>query len=262
MMKATLAAASMLAPILIAATTNAQAQSSVRTSVESKDFSRDFGSVRSATIEYKAVLPDTAIVVTPTYGERSAPGQKDVAIGGRVAVYHDWLDGISTRTVAFVAEDAPVFANLDLAQDLTVKVLDNTTVTVGGRWARHFGDREVTFLSAGARQYFKRGSVAYRLSRVNPESGQAFFSHLFNLSVNDARGKGKTQLWLGAGAASLERAPLETDFTGDDLSVLIQRVQPVSKNIALIGGAGISSYDRPATRIIATTVSLGVQLGL
>jgi YaiO family outer membrane protein len=263
-MKRLCLAASVLAPLSLAAAPAAHAQDahSVQLRAETQDFSDDLGSLRSATLEYKAVLGETTILVSPTVGERRVGGLSETAVGGGATVYHDWSDRVSTRTEAFVAEEEPVFANLDFAQDVTVQVADKTTVTLGGRWARYFGDREVTFLSLGARRYFKGGSVAYRLSRVDPEGRGPFLSHLVNLSINDGRGAGKTQLWLAAGAASLERSQLEDNFQGEDYSALLQRTQPLTTKVALVASAGLSSYDRPGDRITATNFGLGLLVGL
>ena len=178
------------------------------------------------------------------------------------AVYHDWSDRVSTRTQAFVAEEEPVFAHLDFAQDVTVKVIESTTVTAGARWAEYFAGREVTFFSLGARRYFKGGSVAYRLTRVNPDNRGAYFGHLASLSVNDGHGKGKTQLWLSTGAASATRLQLEGDLAGKDRALILQRTQPLSDKLSLIALAGVSSYANPGNRVSSTTFGLGLSVAI
>jgi len=264
-MKSLHSALVLLAPLSLLPATPAQAGDgpSVTVAASSQDFSDGYGSLRSVTLEYKAVLDDdTTVLVSPVVGQRRTASMEESAVGGGATVYHDWSGTVSTRTQAFVAEDEPVFANLDLSQDVTVKVASQTTVTVGGRWARYFGGKEVTFLSVGARQYFKGGSVAYRLSRIDPEGGRAFLAHLLNLTLDDPHGAGKTRLWLGTGAASLERSQLEDSFTGHDWSGLVQRAQPLTGKLALIGSAGVSTYARPGDDITSTTIGLGLKLGL
>lgn len=240
----------------------AQTTQSLLASAETQDFSDNGGSLRSATLEYKIDLGDTTVVASPTIGERRVAGTSRKAIGGGAAVYHDWSDHVSTRTQAFVAEQEPVFAHLDIAQDVTYAVAKHTAVTAGARWAQYFAGREVSFLSLGVRRYFKRGSVSYRLTRVNPDDRDAFFGHMLNLAVNDARGKGKTQLWLSTGASSLVRSQLEDNFTGRDRAVLVQRTQPLTERLALVASAGFSSYARPGNSITSSTFGLGLSVAL
>jgi YaiO family outer membrane protein len=253
-------AAGIALPLALALPSVAIAQDahSVYVTAQTQELSDDLGSLRSVRIEYKAVLDDTTILVSPIVGERKALGASATAVGAGVTVYHDWSDRVSTRTAAFVAENEPVFANLDFAQDLTIGVADKTTVTLGGRWARYFGDREVTFLSAGARRYFSGGSVAYRLTHVNPEGRDAFFAHLVNLTINDASGAGTTQLWLSTGEASLDRSQVDGDFDGQNRAALVQRTQPLTSNLALVASAGVSTFDRPQGDFTALNLGLGV----
>lgn len=258
-------AAMVLAPVTLALATTAHAQDKQTVKIEAKtqDFSEGLGSLRSVNLEYKAVLDDdTTVLVSPVVGQRRAGSLTETAVGGGATVYHDWSDTVSTRTEAFAAEDKPVFANLDLSQDVTLKVASRTTVTAGARWARYFGGQEVTFFSIGARQYFKGGSVAYRLSRIDPPGRGAFLAHLVNVTLDDPHGAGKTRLWLGTGAASLERSQLEASFTGHDWSGLVQRLQPLTDKVALVASAGVSSYARPGEDVIGTNFGLGLQLGL
>jgi YaiO family outer membrane protein len=236
----------------------AQSSQTVTATAETQEFSDDFGSLRTVTLEYKFVNDDTTVVFTPAVGERRAPGFKETAVGAGAAIYHDWSDIISSRTSAFVAENAPVFAQYDFAQDLTAKVGKNTTATIGGRYARYFGDQDVVFLSAGVRQYFRFGSVAYRLTRVDPEGRDGYFAHLVNVSVKDPKGAGKTQLWLSAGEASISGAQVPDNLSGDDYAAVLQRVQPIGGNLALVPTLGYSSYDRPTERIAAVSLGLGL----
>lgn len=263
-MKSILTAASLLLAITLATTPSAIAQNtqSVLASVDSQDFSDKRGSLRSAMLEYKIDLGDTTVLASPTIGERRVAGTGETAFGIGATVYHDWSHRVSTRTQAFVAKDAPVFAHLDFAQDVSLKVADSTTMTAGARWAKYFAGREVTFMSLGIRRYFKGGSMAYRLTRVNPDDRDAFFGHMVNLTVSDGRGKGKTQVWLSTGASSLVRSQLEDNFAGKDRAILIQRTQPLTGKLALIASAGLSSYARPRDRINSSTFGLGLSVAI
>ena len=251
--------ACLLLPLSLAITHPAAAQStqSVTANLESQAFSDGRGSLRTGTLEYKIDLGDTTVVASPTIGTRRVAGATATATALGGAIYHDWSDRVSTRTQAFVAEQEPIFAHLDFAQDVTVKVAENTTATAGARWAEYFAGREVTFFSLGARRYFKGGSFAYQLTRVDPDNRNAYFGHLVNLSVNDGRGMGKTQLWLSTGAALATRLQLEGDLAGKDRALMLQRNQPLSDKFALIASAGVSSYANPGNRVSSTTFGLG-----
>jgi YaiO family outer membrane protein len=259
-------AAALALPAVLSLPVAAHAQESGSDSVyivaQAQEFSDGLGSLRSVRLEYKAVLDDTTVLVSPIVGERRSPAGRERAIGLGATIYHDWSDKVSTRTAAFVAENEPVFANLDFAQDVTLGIADKTTVTIGGRWARYFGDREVTFLSAGARRYFRGGSVAYRLSHVNPEGRDTFFAHLVNLTLNDPSGAGKTQLWLSTGEASLDRSQMDDSFDGQNRAALLQRTQPLTEGFSLVASAGLSSYDRPGGDVSAINLGLGLIAGL
>ena len=234
---------------------------SIEVSGESQDFTDGYGSLRSMKIEYRVDFADTTVTFSPTIGERRVSGSGVTAVGVAGAVYHDWSDTISTRTRVFIAEDRPVFANVDLAQDVNVNLAKETVATVGARWARYFGNQDVYFVSGGLRQYFRGGSVAYRLTWVKPEGRDAFLAQLASLTINDGRGRGKTQLWVNYGGASFDRA-LDSTFTGKDYGGTVQRVQPLDKTLALSLTAGLESYARPAGRVEGTKLGLGLQFSL
>lgn len=230
---------------------------------EIQDFSDGYGSLDSVTMEYKLDMGDTTVVLSPKVGRRKANGDSDTAFGIGGALYHRFSDDFSTRTYVAIAEDEPVFANRDVAQDLTVRVAKNLTATVGGRWARYYNDRDVYFVSGGARYYFKGGSVSYRLSYVDPDQRDSFLAHLVNISINDGGdSRGKTQLWLSKGEASINQSQLQTNFDGDDYGAFLRRVQPVSNDFSLIGLIGVSSYDRPSDRVTAVSFGLGIEFNL
>lgn len=229
---------------------------------QSQDFNQGLGSLRTASFEYKYKSKATTFVLTPIVGERYTATAKETSFGAGVAFYHDWTSTISTRTEAFIAEDKSPFQHLDIAQDITGKVGKSTAITLGARWARYAGGQDVWFVSGGLRQYFKGGSVAYRLSWTKPDTRSGYLSHLGSLTINDAKGKGKTQLWLSAGSASLATSQLPDSFRGKDLAALLQRVQPISNRMAVKFSVGLSSYDRPVSRVTATTVGLGLSIEL
>jgi YaiO family outer membrane protein len=252
----------LLAQFAISAPAHAETKQSLQVVGETQDYSEGMGSQRSVTIEYKRVTDDTTIVFTPSVGTRRLGTTTSTAYGAGLAIYQDWSDSVSTRTGIFVAEDKPVFTALDFSQDVTFKVAQSATVTLGGRWARYFGNRDVSFVSLGTRRYFKGGSAAYRLSWIQPEGNDGFFGHLVNLTINDGHGAGKTQLWLSSGSSELDRNQPADGFARRSYATMLKRTQPLTSQFALIAGAGVSSYARPAGRVTATNLELGLQIGL
>lgn len=235
---------------------------SLTATLEAQEFSQDRGSLRSLQFDYKIVDGATTVLLSPVIGRRDSPGVKASALGLGGSLYRNWTRRYSTRTYVFAAENDPVFPHFDIAQDLTARVARRTTVTGGVRWAEYFGDREVIFLSLGARRYFEGGSVAYRLTLTDPEGSEAFLAHLASLTLNDGEGNGKTQLWAGAGATSLSPAQLDTDFSGNDYSFLIQRTQPLADTVAFIAAGGVTSYDSPTGRYTGAKFGLGLSIDL
>lgn len=235
---------------------------SVQVFAEQEDYSDDLGTLKSVTLEYKFVDEDMTVVFTPAIGERSTPTFSETAFGVGAAVYLNLSDKVSTRTFIAAAEDEPVFANRQIAQDITFSTSSKTTLTVGGRWARYNGDRDVYFVSGSGRYYFNGGSVSYRLTYVDPEGSDGFLAHLVNLSINDKNGRGKTQLWLGAGSSALDRAQAQIGFSGEDYSATLRRLQPLSNQFSLIGQVGVTSYETPTGRITSTNLGVGLQLDL
>ena len=242
--------------------TSDPATQSLSGTVVNQEFSKGRGSFRTAALEYRLQGADTTFLLTPIYGEREAAGTSKSALGVGATVYMDWAKQVSSRTYLSIAADEPVFAHTDIAQDLTFRIADKTTATIGGRWAEYFGDRQVSFLSLGARRYFGGGSIAYRATRTAPEGQSAFYAHLLNLSLNDKKGEGKSQVWASTGATSLDRAQYDATFSGNDRAFLIQRIQPVSRNLALVATAGVAKYDIPGGHFSGTNLGLGFKLSL
>lgn len=225
---------------------------------ETQQFDKGQGSLQTLSLEYKLKADKTTILVTPVVGWRENPALRESALGGSLTLYQDWTESLSTRTHAFVAQSKSPFAHVDLAQDVTVKAAKSTAVTLGGRYARYSGGQEVAFASVGARQYFRGGSIAYRLSWTKPNTRGAFLSHLGSLTLSDKKGDGKTQLWISYGAASLATSQLPDTFRGKDYGAAVKRAQPLGKRFALHISAGFTSYDRPAARLTGVSAGLGL----
>lgn len=253
--------ASTVSPAFAGAPTEERtSEQSVELLAESQHRSNDEGSLSMLRGTFSAVEGDTTVVLTVAIGERDGPGPSETAIGVAGTIYHRFSADVSTRTHIGLAEDEPVFATRDIAQDVTFRILPDTTATLGARWAQYWGSQDVYFLSASVRRYFEGGSVSYRLSFVDPDDRDSFVAHLANIVLNDASGEGKTQLWLSAGAASIETSQLQDSFSGEDYGVFVRRLQPLSEELNLVGSIGLSSYDRPVDRVTATSIGLGVEL--
>lgn len=241
--------------------TPAGPERAIHASVETRDFGADHGTLNSATVEYKIEDGGSTIVANAIAGEFRGRFETERAVGAGVTLYQRFDGGISTRTRIAVAESEPVFARLDLAQDITFGLARATTMTFGARWADYAEGGDVHSLSAGLRYYFAGGSVGYRASYVDPEDRASLVAHLVNLSLNDATGAGRTQLWFSAGSTSLE-TPLSDDFAGEDYGVFLRRVQPLTDTLNVTGSFGVASYDRPAGRATGTTFGLGIEVDL
>jgi YaiO family outer membrane protein len=249
------------APYAVAqATLDADAAHTLSAVADIRAFTDDRGTLSSFTVEEKFVTSATTILVAPTIGERSTPSATYDALGIRGTIYEDWSPTVSTRTTLFVAEKMPVFAHTDVAQDITLRVADRTTVTAGIRWAEYFEERDVAFASLGVRRYFDRGSIAYRLTGTQVDGKDKFLAHLVNLRLNDGQGDGNTQLWLSVGDASSSQ--LDANFSGSDRGFMLQRTQPLWGDVALVAAAGLSSYASPGGRYMATTLSIGLSTKL
>lgn len=232
---------------------------SITLNAENHDFSDQRGSLRTISLEYSRDLGATAIMVAPTFAQQRLGGNMNRAAGGKAALDLQLGAGLTSQTTVGAAENAGIVPYLELGQDFGVKVMVATVANFGARYARYQGE-DVTFAHLGLRRYFKGGSVAYRLTRTMPEHGGAFFAHLANLSLSDARGTGRTQLWLGYGASADNRLPSGQSLSGKDWSATLRRVQPLGSRFSLAPLAGYASYALPGRRV--SSVSLGIGLSL
>lgn len=238
----------------------ADPESTVAVTVEDREFNKGQGSVKSITMEYKRVSDTTTLIVAPKVSERRAPSGRTSELGGDATIYQKWSSAFTTRTTIGASEDNGIEPGLNFAQDFTVKVAKNTTVTLGGRFARWQGN-DVAFYSGGLRQYFQGGSVSYTLTRTAPSNSKAFFAHLANLTVQDGAGKaGKTALWLSYGGSSETRTPLGASLSGKDAGVTVQRTQPISKDWSLIPTVGYSRFAVSSGYLSSFNFGLGISL--
>lgn len=243
------------APSPLAAADTKQALS---LAAEREDFSQKLGSRRSVKLDYRWEEKDTSLTFTTAAGERKSVVSTDRAIGGGLTVTHKWSASLSSRSQLFVSQGDPVFARLDVSQDFTATVVKDTTVTLGARFARFHGGRDVRFGSAGIRRYFKGGSIAYRMSLADPDGASPHLAHLINLAVRDGAGGGQTRVWLSTGEAAYTRPQLGTAFSGKDRAAVLQRTQPIFGPVSLAATVGIASYGRPGRDVKSKSFGLGL----
>jgi len=225
---------------------------------ELTDYSAGFGRRRETTAEYSADFGKTAVTLSASHAKRKFEADSFKAVEFSGTVYHDWNDRLYTRTHVALASDKPVFASRQLANDFNVKLLPNTVVTVGGKYARYFGDRDVLSWSAGGTWYFRGGFASYRYSNYDVDRLGNSHSHLASFRLKDPRGEGLTQLWLGSGTSLHEQEITLSGRKGSYRSIALQRVQPIKGPLAVNVTLGRTWYDTNAADYRGTTASIGL----
>lgn len=226
--------------------------------VEYTDFTKGFGNREVGTVEYNKDLGETAIILSGSYGRREFSSVTFEAARASATLYHDWSDRFYTRTSAAAATNDPVFATREVIQDLNFKIQPQTVLLAGGKYTRYFGGVDAISWTLGGTQYFKGGFVSYRYTGYDVEHVGNTHGHLVTLRVDDAKGPGNTQLWLGKGTSLHEQEFLPVISKGDVHSVAVKRIQPINSNLALELGLGHSWYDTGLAEYQGTTVRLGL----
>lgn len=251
------------APLALVATPAANAApaldlKSVIASVDGEylSYSSGFGSRRTVNARSRIGSGKTKLFVGLAQGQRKAENERHRAARVSAALVRDWSPYLSTRTAVSIASDKPVFVNREAIQDVSWKVLPETVVTVGARYARFHNDVDVVSWTAGASQYFRGGLVSYRFSSFQTEGLGHSVGHLANVKLID-RG-GSNQLWLGRGTAINDGDWLPTAQKGKFTNVELRRSQKVGGGMAITAGLRRSWYRTPATNFRGTGVHLGV----
>jgi YaiO family outer membrane protein len=225
---------------------------------ELTDYSAGFGRRRETTAEYSADFGRTAVTLSASHAKRKFEADSFKAVELAGTVYRDWNDRLYTRTHVALASDKPVFASRQLANDFNVKLLSNAVVTVGGKYARYYGDRDALSWSAGGTWYFGGGFASYRYSNYDVDRLGKSHSHLASFRLKDPRGNGQTQLWLGSGTSLHEQEVLLSGRKGSYRSVALQRVQPIKGPLSVNLVVGRTWYDTNAANYRGTTASVGL----
>ncbi len=176
--------------------------------------------------------------------------------------YRTWNDTVSTRTAASIADDDPVFTRHQFEQDVTFRTSRRTNLTAGLRQSEYFGNGDVFALSLGGALYVDRIVLRYRYTH-HDVAGQADGSaHLISARLADRRGAGATQLWIGASDTFQAFDWSPTALPGDGRSVALRRVQPLTDSLALKLAIERAWQDTPAGDYTASTVTVGLRIGL
>lgn len=221
------------------------------------DYSGSHGSRNMLFAEIKNTLDKGALVVNLSEGEREyAAGERYHSVRGRASLWHRWNDRLSTRSSIALAEDTPVFARQDLQQDITLKVLKPLLVTGGYRTARYYGGVDVDAWSAGLTYYAGPTITNWRYTWYDSHGAGDSYSHVVSLKLNDAAGKGSTQMWFawGSGAYNYDWAP--ESYTGTTQSVSLRRVQPLNAHWVLGITLGKQWYDMPLENYTGVNAAL------
>ena len=228
--------------------------------VEYTDFTNGFGNREVATVEYNKDLGDTSVILSGSYGRREFGSEDYKAARASATLYHDWNPRFYTRTSVAVAGDKPVFATRELIQDFNFKVRRNTVLLAGAKYTRYFGKVDATSWTLGATQYFDGGFISYRYTGYDVEHLGKTHGHVASVRLNDAKGPGRTQIWLGMGTSLHEQEFLPVLSKGRVDSFTIERVQPLSSNLALKADFGHSWYETGFTKYQGTTLRVGLSL--
>jgi YaiO family outer membrane protein len=232
--------------------------SEVVASVEGEylSYSGPFGSRRIVNAQTRIDTGGTTISLGLSQGARKAGGDKFNATRLTAGVAHDWTSRLSTRTSASIASNQPVFVTRELVQEVSYKPLSQTVLTVGGRYARYWGDVEALSWSLGAAQYFGGGMVSYRFTSFDVHHLGHTTAHLASFKLQDPYGS--NQLWVGHGSALHDALWLQTPEKGNYTSVEYRRVQPIGGGVGLMVGVNRIWYKTDSNKYHGTGARVGL----
>ena len=228
---------------------------------ETRDYTDARSPLSTVQLEYRRDLGTTDILVAPSLNRQRIGTAIVEAAGGAVTIDHQWSPALSTTTALGLAENAGIAPWLSAQQDFHVKLAGHAVVSLGARLVR-YRSGDAVFLNAGVRRYFRGGSIAYRLTRVEAGARGSLVAHLANLSLDDARGSGRTQLWLGLGSSAEDRRDDGRMLSGKDWAATLRRVQPLAGPLSLTPAIGYSSLALSQGRVGALSLALGLKLAL
>jgi len=204
---------------------------------------------------------NTTLVIDGAHGERKVAGQKWDGQRGKADLYVNWTDNFYTRTSAGIASNSPVFARHDLSQTFyfTPVAGMGTTLQLGLRTAEYYGGQKVNAYSLGAAQYWGPLIASYRFTHYDPENKKSNNGHLLSVRLNDSSGNGRTQAWFSH-AKTLHSYDWLPDQTGEgkNTGIAIERVQPITDDIAIKALVGRDRIKTPVNNYNATKGRVGL----
>lgn len=249
----------MCALVLAAAPCAHAGVESISTQVDHVDYDQARGSRDVAGAAVAGRIGDTRWQMEAAHGHRDFGDNAFSGTRMGASLHHDWSRYLSTRTSATFSDDSPVFANRDVSQDLMFKVLPNTVLSIGGRYAEYYGNTYLSGWSAGAQYYFPRVSASYRYSRHHLSSGGSGHGNTLMLRLQDAQGGGSSQLWLGSGTSAYvpDMDPLLLRDTRSK-SVFLRRNQPLGEHLTLNVGVGKAWHETTFERFSGVSSHVGL----
>lgn len=236
------------------------AETTVNGTVEYTDFSGDYGNRVVGELIGSAKWDSTTLVLDLAHGRREYADEDFSGTRFGATVYHDWSERLYTQTSVALATNSPLFPSHRLKQDVNLKIGRNVVASAGIGHNRYYGGRDAVTWTAGGSYYFNGGFVSYRYSGYDVEDLGNTHGHLGTVRINDSRGRGQTQLWLGTGTAVHELEVLPTLSKGRLTSVALRRLQPLNDNLALDLTVGHSWYDIGEADYRGTSIRVGFTL--
>ena len=197
-------------------------------------------------------------MISASRGKRTFESDSSSAFRVSGTVYRDWTDRIYTRSNVAVSSNKPVYATREIATDLNFKLLPNAVLTMGGKHARYYDNKDALSWSAGGSLYFGGGFATYRYSSYDVDNLGKSHGHLATFRLKDGSGAASTQLWLGSGSSLHEEEMLPSGRTGTFRSIALKRVQPVSGPLSLNVSLGRAWYETATTDYQSTKASVGL----
>lgn len=244
--------------ILMCAATAQAADGKLLLSNERMNYTGSYGKLQETSLVSSSDLGATAFSLGATYGKRDFGTGSASAVRFTGTLYHDFGERFFTRTSIAASNSKPVFATREFAQDLNFKPLRNAVLTVGGKYARYFDNREALSWSAGGTYYFGRGLATYRFSSFDVTRLGKSRGHLGTIRIKDGSGAGSTQLWLGSGTSLHDQLQLRVTPEGKYRSAAIQRVQPLNGSLGLNVALGRTWYQTSSGRYNGTSLTVGL----
>ena len=249
------------APLICLCATAAQADDGkLLVSTERTNFTGSYGKLLETSLISNRDWGATALTLGASYGKREFGSTSSSSVRLAGTLHHDFGPRFFTRSSIAVSRNQPVFATREIAQDLNFKPMRSAVLTVGGKYARYFDNRDALSWSAGGSYYFKRGFASYRFSSYDVTNLGKSHGHLGSVRIKDGTGSGSTQLWLGSGTSLHDQLQLPVTREGKYRSIALQRSQPLNDFVGINVGVGRTRYETGLDRYRGTSVSFGLTL--